>query len=164
VSLGRTLASIRPARLLLVRGRYQVRVDIVIDDATSGTVYVDVHPTWAPGGEARFRELLLGGWFDGCRFFRVIPGFMVQFGLAAEPAKFSGKIDTSNIKDDPVLAGNSRGRIVRHPRIASAHAACHERLHSMVAFGSDFSHALPIGCHAGICARWAKLSLKSALH
>lgn len=95
------------------RSRYQVRVDIAIDDATSGTVYVDVHPTWSPRGEARFRELLLAGWFDGCRFFRVIPGFMVQFGLAAEPAKLKGKVDTSNIKDDPVLAGNSRGRIVR---------------------------------------------------
>eukprot|EP01046_Picozoa_sp_COSAG06_P075135 COSAG06_NODE_23321_length_695_cov_1.664430_1_plen_74_part_10 len=36
-------------------GQYQVRVQICIDEATSGTLFVDVHPSWSPRGEARFR-------------------------------------------------------------------------------------------------------------
>jgi cyclophilin family peptidyl-prolyl cis-trans isomerase len=102
-------------------GQYQVRVQICIDEATSGTLFVDVHPSWSPRGEARFRALMAAGWFDDCRFFRVIPGFMVQFGLAADPSRHRGSVDNSNIKDDPVLAGNSRGRI------AFAHAGPNTR-------------------------------------
>ena len=89
-------------------GQYQVQLELCIADGTTGTLFVDVHPSWSPRGEARFRELMEAGWYDGCKFFRVVPGFMVQFGLAAEPAKFGRQED---IPDDPVLAGNVRGRI-----------------------------------------------------
>lgn len=142
-------------------GQYQVRVDICIDNETSGTIFVDVHPSWSPRGEARFRELMDAGWFDGCRFFRVIPGFMVQFGLTGEPSKFKGKVDSSNIKDDPVLAGNSRGRIVRTSSgTATGHPCATVRHHCP---RSSF-HVSVVDWTTGIRTCWPKLSLKSALH
>lgn len=46
---------------------------------------VDVHPTWAPLAAARFRELCEAQFFIGCRFFRVVPGFVVQWGINGTP-------------------------------------------------------------------------------
>lgn len=75
--------------------QYQVQITVgglTGDAGPEGTIYVDVHPSWSPRGEARFRALLEAGWFDGCKFFRVLPGFMVQFGLAADPAPMKRKV------------------------------------------------------------------------
>ena len=48
---------------------------------------IEVHPEWAPLGAARFEELVsTANFFDGVRFFRVIKGFMAQFGIPAKPA------------------------------------------------------------------------------
>ena len=74
---------------------------------TKGDVVVEVFPGWAPLGAARFRELVEDGFFDGCRFFRVVPGFVVQFGINGDPAVRS-KWD-KKILDDPVTQSNKRG-------------------------------------------------------
>jgi len=68
-------------------GQYQLAMDLSFDGGTSidATVTVDVHPSWAPIGAARFKQLWSQKYYDGCKFFRVVPGFMVQFGLAADP-------------------------------------------------------------------------------
>src|SRR5690242_8203389 len=48
---------------------------------TKGDFVIAVHRAWAPLGADRFYNLVRSGYYDGVRFFRVIPGFMAQFGL-----------------------------------------------------------------------------------
>lgn len=78
-------------------------------DTTRGPFVVEVTRFDAPLGADRFYNLVKARFFDGARFFRVVPGFVVQFGLAADPA-LTAAWDTP-IKDDPVLSGNARGRV-----------------------------------------------------
>ena len=81
----------------------------VVMETTQGTVVIEVIPEWAPLGAARFRELVEDGFFDGCRFFRVVPNFVVQFGINGDPAVHS-KWD-KKISDDPVTQSNKRGTL-----------------------------------------------------
>lgn len=78
-------------------------------ETTKGDVVVQVNSAWAPLGVERFRALVESGYYDGAKFFRVVPGFVVQFGLAADPAATAA--NGSNLKDDPVKQSNSRGRL-----------------------------------------------------
>ena len=66
-------------------GSYQVVFDVVLSPGKKGVLRMMVYPEWAPLGAARFRELVETSFFDGCRFFRVIPGFMAQFGISGNP-------------------------------------------------------------------------------
>src|SRR5271155_727329 len=70
-------------------------------DTSKGPFVVEVHRDWAPLGADHFYALVKSGYFDGARFFRVVPNFVVQFGLAADPA-VTRKWSTP-ITDDPVL-------------------------------------------------------------
>ena len=65
---------------------------------------------WAPLGADRFYTLVQQKFFDGARFFRVVPNFMVQFGLAADPA-ITKKWDGTEFPDDPVTMHNTRGTL-----------------------------------------------------
>lgn len=76
----------------------------------SGSFTVEVHPSWAPLGAARFKELLDRHFFDSVRFFRVVPGFMAQFGIAGEPAE-AARWENAKLADDPVKVSNKRGYI-----------------------------------------------------
>ena len=53
---------------------------------TKGDFIVEVHRDWAPLGADRFYNLVRHGFFTNAAFFRVVPGFVVQFGLSASPA------------------------------------------------------------------------------
>ncbi|REJ92810.1 MAG: peptidylprolyl isomerase [Planctomycetota bacterium] len=77
---------------------------------TEGDFVVEVHPEWAPRGAARFRELVEAEYYDGCRFFRVIDGFMAQFGMHGDP-DVNAKWSKQTIKDDKPQKSNTRGRI-----------------------------------------------------
>ena len=79
-------------------------------DTTKGTVVVEVTRAWAPLGADRFYNLVKNGYYDGCRFFRVIAGFMAQFGINGDPA-LNKTWRESRIKDDPVKQSNKRGYI-----------------------------------------------------
>ena len=57
----------------------------VLFETTAGDFVVQVHPDWAPRGAARFKELVEDGFYNECRFFRVVPNFMVQFGINGDP-------------------------------------------------------------------------------
>lgn len=87
--------------------------DVVFDVDLGGDVpqiasfTVKVHPEWAPKGAAQFRKLVERGWYDGCGIFRVVPGFIAQFGLPAKPQP-----TLPNIEDDPVKVSNVKGTIV----------------------------------------------------
>ena len=79
-------------------------------DTSKGPFVVEVHREWAPLGADRFYELVKDKFYDEARFFRVVPNFVVQFGLAASPAK-TKKWDKP-IKDDPVVRTNRGGSVV----------------------------------------------------
>jgi peptidyl-prolyl cis-trans isomerase A (cyclophilin A) len=75
-----------------------------------GDFVVEVHRDWAPLGADRFYNLVKNGFFTNAAFFRVVPGFMVQFGLSANPA-VNKAWEHANIKDDPVKQSNKRGML-----------------------------------------------------
>lgn len=78
---------------------------------TTGDFVVEVHRYWAPLGADRFYNLVRYGYFTNAAFFRVVPGFVVQFGLSADPAV--NKVwKTATIQDDPVTQSNKRGNLV----------------------------------------------------
>src|SRR6266446_6687154 len=54
-------------------------------DTSAGKFVVEVHREWAPKGADRFYNLVKNGFFDDCRFFRVLANFMVQFGINGDP-------------------------------------------------------------------------------
>jgi peptidyl-prolyl cis-trans isomerase A (cyclophilin A) len=78
-------------------------------DTTRGPVQVEVTRSEAPIGADRFYNLVKAKFFDGARFFRVVPGFVVQFGMAADPKVYEAW--NVPIKDDPVLVSNTRGTL-----------------------------------------------------
>ena len=55
-------------------------------DTSKGTFVIEVHRDWAPLGADRFYNLVKNGFYDDVRFFRVIAGFMAQFGIHGNPA------------------------------------------------------------------------------
>jgi len=77
-------------------------------ETSKGDVTVEVHRDWAPLGADRFYNLVNAGFYDGCRFFRVLKGFMAQFGISGDP-KVSAAWRTAKIQDDPVKGSNKRG-------------------------------------------------------
>lgn len=79
-------------------------------DTSKGVFVVEVHRDWAPNGADRFYNLVKNGFYNDARFFRVISGFMVQFGINGDP-KISAVWREANIKDDPVKESNKPGYI-----------------------------------------------------
>jgi len=79
-------------------------------ETTSGTIVGEFHREWAPKGADRLYNLVRIGYFEDVAFFRVIDGFMAQFGLHGEPAVNEAWMDAS-IEDDEVEKSNERGFI-----------------------------------------------------
>src|SRR5262245_47070594 len=77
-------------------------------DTSAGAFVITVHRAWAPKGAQRFYNLVKNGFFDECRFFRVVPDFMVQFGINGDPSVQSNWAN-ANITDDPVTQSNKKG-------------------------------------------------------
>ena len=79
-------------------------------ETSKGVFVIEVHRDWAPIGADRFQELVESGFYDNTRFFRVVSGFMAQFGINGDPATMA-KWRAAEIKDDPVTQSNRRGFI-----------------------------------------------------
>src|SRR6185503_13253410 len=79
-------------------------------DTTKGKFTVEVTRSLAPNGADRFYNLVRSGFFKDIAFFRVIGGFMCQFGIHGDP-KVAAAWRTATIPDDPVKSGNARGAI-----------------------------------------------------
>ena len=77
-------------------------------ETSKGDFTIEVTKAWAPIGAARFYKLVQKKFFDNARFFRVISGFMVQFGIPADPAMNAG---WPSLRDDKVTQSNARGTI-----------------------------------------------------
>lgn len=78
-------------------------------NTSRGPVVIEVDPALAPNGAKHFEELVRAHFYDGARFYRVVPGFVVQWGIAADP-KMSKKW-ASTIPDDQVKTSNVRGTV-----------------------------------------------------
>jgi peptidyl-prolyl cis-trans isomerase A (cyclophilin A) len=79
-------------------------------DTSKGAFVIEVTRAWAPNGADRVYNLVKNGFFDQVRFFRVIDGFMAQFGIHGDPA-ISAAWRNARIPDDPVKQSNRKGYI-----------------------------------------------------
>jgi peptidyl-prolyl cis-trans isomerase A (cyclophilin A) len=79
-------------------------------DTTKGKFTIEVTRALAPNGADRFYNLVRSGYFSDIAFFRVIPGFMCQFGIHGDP-KVATAWRAASITDDPVKSSNTRGAI-----------------------------------------------------
>ncbi|MFQ5654263.1 MAG: peptidylprolyl isomerase [Planctomycetota bacterium] len=77
---------------------------------TKGDIVIEAHREWAPKGADRFFNLVKIGYFNDLAFFRVIKGFMAQFGIHGE-GKVNAKWRLARIPDDKVKQSNTRGMI-----------------------------------------------------
>ena len=84
------------------------RVDF---ETTRGTFVVEAVRAWAPNGADRFYQLVQEHFFDESRFFRVVPGFVAQFGLHNE-RKANERWEAAKLPDDSVRQTNARGTLV----------------------------------------------------
>lgn len=79
-------------------------------ETSKGPVVIELHRDWAPMGVDRFYTLVQADFFSDARFFRVLPGFVAQFGIPADP-QLARAWDDRNLQDDPVKQGNRRGTL-----------------------------------------------------
>lgn len=79
-------------------------------DTTKGKFTIEVTRSLSPNGADRFYNLVRSGYFKDVAFFRVVPGFMCQFGIHGDPS-VSAKWRAAAIADDPVKGSNTRGTI-----------------------------------------------------
>lgn len=79
-------------------------------ETTKGTFVLEIDRDWAPLGADRFYQLATSGFYDDSRFTRVVPNFIVQFGVAGDSAK-NARWSTATFPDDPVTHSNTRGTI-----------------------------------------------------
>ena len=77
-------------------------------ETSKGDFVIEVHRDWAPLGADRFYDLVKAAFYDDVRFFRVLDGFMAQFGIHGDPV-VSAKWRSQRIQDDPVKSSNKRG-------------------------------------------------------
>jgi peptidyl-prolyl cis-trans isomerase A (cyclophilin A) len=101
------LAKLRNPASLTEQSPAAFKVDF---DTSKGMFVVEVHRDWAPLGADRFYNLVKNGFYDDVRFYRVIPNFMVQFGMSGNPAVTAAWNGTT-LNDDPVKQSNKRGYI-----------------------------------------------------
>ncbi|MCP4872753.1 MAG: peptidylprolyl isomerase [Proteobacteria bacterium] len=83
---------------------------VVKFETTKGDILIDVTRSWAPEGADRFYNLVSIGYYDDIAFFRVIDGFMAQFGIHGDPA-VARVWKEAQIQDDPVSQSNTEGML-----------------------------------------------------
>ncbi len=79
-------------------------------ETSKGDFVIEVHRDWSPNGADRFYNLVANGYYDDVRFFRVIDGFMAQFGIHGDSAVAAAWRE-ARIPDDTVVESNTRGFI-----------------------------------------------------
>ena len=89
---------------------FVVTFDVTLATGKKDSFDLEIQPEWAPLGAARFKELVDAEFFTSVRFFRVLPGFMAQFGIHGKP-EISSTWRDRKLTDDPVAMSNKRGYI-----------------------------------------------------
>jgi len=79
-------------------------------DTSKGMVDIEVHRDWAPAGAEHFHQLAKSGFYDGARFFRIVRGFVVQFGINGDP-QTNAMWANATLPDDPVKQHNVTGMV-----------------------------------------------------
>jgi cyclophilin family peptidyl-prolyl cis-trans isomerase len=79
-------------------------------ETTRGPLLLAMYRDWAPVGVDRFYNLVLRHYYDDVAVFRVVPKFVVQFGIAADPA-VTAQYEDSTLADDSVTGSNLRGTL-----------------------------------------------------
>lgn len=79
-------------------------------ETSAGSFEITINRDWAPNGADRFYNLVKNGYYNEQRFFRVVPGFVVQWGMSGDP-ELTKELMGARILDDPVRESNTRGRI-----------------------------------------------------
>ncbi len=105
IAMAALLVGAKSATAADVPDTFQVKFE-----TTKGDFIVEAHREWAPQGVDRFHALVESGFFNDAGFFRVVPGFMVQFGINGDP-EVQKKWREAPIKDDPVTKSNTRGMV-----------------------------------------------------
>lgn len=101
----KTEAPASSAKTEPVPGIFHVKLD-----TSKGLVDIEVHRDWAPAGADHFYQLAKSGFYDGARFFRVVRGFVVQFGINGEP-QTNALWASGMLPDDPVKQHNVKGTV-----------------------------------------------------
>jgi peptidyl-prolyl cis-trans isomerase A (cyclophilin A) len=83
---------------------------VVLFRTTQGDVAVRIYRDWAPMGAFRFYNLARHGYYDGSRFFRVLPGFVAQFGMSGRP-EVDAIWNERPVPDDPRRVSNRTGTL-----------------------------------------------------
>ena len=113
-------------------------------ETTKGEFLVEVDRAWAPNGADRFFNLVKHGYYDGVYFYRVMEGFMAQFGMHGEP-QVQVRWAKATIADDPVMESNTRGMLTyaktNRPNSRSTQLFINYRDNSRL----DFDGFAPIG-------------------
>ena len=94
-----------PAVNLTAPAEFRVKLE-----TTKGDIVLKITRDWGPKGADRFYSLVKNGFYDECRFYRVLPKYIAQFGIHGDPA-ISGKWHEATLDDDPVKQKNTRGRL-----------------------------------------------------
>jgi len=77
-------------------------------ETSQGAIVIEAHRDWAPNAADRFYNLVKNGFYDNARFFRVLSGFMAQFGLNADP-EVQRAWTVAGLADEPTKQSNTRG-------------------------------------------------------
>jgi cyclophilin family peptidyl-prolyl cis-trans isomerase len=102
---GAACASLGPPGAHTAPARFGARVE-----TTKGSFVLELERDWAPNGVDRFYQLVRAHYFDDTRFTRVVPGFIVQFGIARDSAT-NARWSRATIPDDSVRHSNTQGTI-----------------------------------------------------
>jgi len=95
----------KSAPVVNIPEKFQVRFE-----TSKGNFTIEAYRDWAPLGAERFHQLVNDKFYNDARFFRIVPHFIVQFGLAANPAN-AKKWDTQKLKDDDPIRTNAYGTV-----------------------------------------------------
>ena len=79
-------------------------------ETSQGVFVIEAHRDWAPNAADRFYNLVKNGFYDNARFFRVLSGFMAQFGLNADP-DIQRAWTYAGLPDEPTKQSNTRGSV-----------------------------------------------------
>jgi peptidyl-prolyl cis-trans isomerase A (cyclophilin A) len=108
--------AVADADVSITTDSYKVLLMIQLDTkGTTGEIEIEVLPSWAPIAASRFRKLVEIGFYNDAKFFRVLPGYVAQFGIASDPTLNKEWIfcerNCKAIADEPRRQSNKKGTL-----------------------------------------------------